>query len=340
MHFERIDKTVVEAEFIEVLPNIYQGLVMEKRVSQASVNLYIIKDKYSCLFVDCGYDSEYSNRVLQSGIKQLNIDSTKARLVITHAHQDHFGGAIWCMNQGMQIFISKQEFEHLLVGDYFPLSVAIMAGISATEYSSIYDKGAKLAENNRFKPLALHCKFLDSGDTLAVADYNLEVITYKGHSREQVCLLDKRHKIMFSADQVVTGSPSVNISSCNYGALYKYLTDIRSIRCMGLDYLLPGHGQLLARKDATLELAIANIESSYYRLLDSVVNIIADIGRTGCSAIEIVSYMYHKDCDSYFLHITRGKIVMTNKVLACLEYLYESGRISRIDKNGSFIYSN
>lgn len=325
--------------FVEVLPNIYQGVVMEKRVSQASVNLYIIKDDDSCLLIDSGYDSAYSNSVLQAGIEQLGIDASKARIIITHAHQDHFGGANWCMQQGMQIFISQQEFEYLLAGEYFPLSVALMSGISKTEYDSIYDKGAKWAENACFSPADLFCQFLANGDTVTAAGYQLEIITYKGHSQEQLCLLDRGQKIMFSADQIVTGSPSINMRPGDYGALYKYLADLRSIRRMDLEYLLPGHGPVLTKYEGMTELAISNIENSYYRLLDVIMELLADRGAEGCTAIEIVSCMYHKDYDSYFFNMKRSKMVMTNKVLSCLEYLYESGRISRVACNTGFIYT-
>lgn len=323
--------------YIEILPNIYQGVVMEKRVSQASVNLYIIKDPVSSLIVDSGYDSQYSNQVLQSGLEQLNIDPSKARLLITHAHQDHFGGASWCMQQGMKILISKREHEYLLAGDYFPLSVATMAGISETEYIDIHEKGAKWAENACFDPACLPCEILHNGQLLQVAEYELEIITYKGHSQEQICLLDKVRKLMFCADQIVTGSPSVNMRPGDYGALYKYLADLRNIKRMDLAYLLPGHGPVLSKQDGTIELAISNIENSYYTLLDTVINILQEAGRA-CSAIEIVAYMYHKDFDSYFRDMKRSKMVMTNKVLASLEYLYESGRVSRKKSGNKFIY--
>lgn len=325
--------------FVELLPNIYQGVVMEKRVSQASVNLYIIKDQDSSLIIDSGYDSEYSNGVLQAGLEQLNIEPSKARLLITHAHQDHFGGASWCMQRGIQIFISKQEHEYLLAGDYFPLSVARMAGISEVDYYGIYDKGAKWAENACFDPAQMPCKIISSGQLFSAAEYELEVVTYKGHSREQVCLLDKRHKIMFSADQIVTGSPSVNMRPGDYGAMYQYLADLRAVRRMDLNYLLPGHGPLLSKHEGTIDLAVSNIENSYYSMLELIKNILADVGQKGCSAMEIVSYMYHKDYDSYFQNMKRSKMVMTNKVLACLEYLYESGQIGRIESSGKLVYS-
>lgn len=324
--------------FVEVLPNIYQGVVMEKRVSQVSVNLYIIKDQESCLFIDSGYDGAHSNSLLQSGIEQLGIDPTKARILITHAHQDHFGGAHWCKQQGMQIFISKQEFEYLLAGEYFPLSVALMAGLSQAEYQTIYDKGAKWSETADFNPAEMPCKFLGEGDTISAGGYDFDVLTYKGHSREQICLLDSKRTIMFSADQIVTGSPSVNMRPGDDGALCKYLADLRSIRRMDLDYLLPGHGPVLSKKYGTIELEISNIENSYYRLMDVIMEIIADGKPEGCSTVEIVSYMYHKEFDSYFQNMKRSKLVMTNKVLACLEYLYESGCVNRMNCQGKFVY--
>jgi glyoxylase-like metal-dependent hydrolase (beta-lactamase superfamily II) len=101
-------------------------------------------------------------------------------VVNTHGHCDHVGG---------NIFV-KEAYIH--PGD-LPLAKEHIKYITESERY----------KNSPEKPVPAEWKFILPGDVVDLGDNKLEVYGVPGHTKGCICLLDRKHRILFSGDGII-----------------------------------------------------------------------------------------------------------------------------------------
>ena len=142
-------------------------------------------------------------------------------VIITHGHPDHI--------EGMQTFQGT------------PASIAI----HALEWDFVKDRAPHYGESagaGDFEPDVL----LREGD-LNVGDYHFQVIHTPGHSPGSVCIYWPERKVLFSGDVVF--NQGVGRTDLPGGNGDELKDSIRGISRLDVEYLLPGHGDIIQGRD-------------------------------------------------------------------------------------------
>lgn len=325
--------------FKEVLPNIFIGTIEEKRVSQASSNVYIIKDNDQGLLIDCGYDGEISRNFITNGLAYLGIDVQKLKILITHSHVDHIGSIEYWLSQGATLLMSEMELLAAIKNKRIDWARAVLYGINKFEYNHILtDSEKKIIPQDFFTENTPYTK-LSANDKITIGEYNFTVQLYSGHSDAQTCLWEEQKNFMFCGDQVLlSGCPTINAWSLPNGYLKAFFDSLQSIKQLDCSILLPGHGPILRSDDDSINLAINSNRQEYNRLIERLLDIL-QTAEEPHTVIEIVSRLYGNSWHDYFSGHLRRKSVMTNKVYACLTHLVETSIIKCTQSDGTVYYS-
>ena len=180
-----------------------------------SPNLYLLGQDPLTL-IDSGYDRE-SNL---SAVREAVGGNRLGRIILTHAHVDHAGGA-WKLREqfGAEVLLHPDE---------------------------------EPALSRRF-PGHHPDRFFEAGEELAAGDFLLEVILVPGHAKGHAAFYLEKEGILFSGD-LITGDGSSLVAPPE-GNMRWYMNSLYLVQQMPLKLILPGHGPLVtdpARRIAEL----------------------------------------------------------------------------------------
>ena len=195
-----------------VAPNIYLLPALKP-----SAHCYLIRGEKNTL-IDTSIKDYRDHIVQQLASLELTLDDIDD-VIYTHCHHDHTGGG--------ELFPKATIYAHPLCA--FKLRYQDENCIHSLKYQL---------------PLPAHLpdKLLEEGDTYTNGDYSFTVIHTPGHTDDSICLLEKNHKILFSADTVfVKGIPPLITDSGSIGSL---IYSIEKLQQYDIELILPGHGPL------------------------------------------------------------------------------------------------
>lgn len=144
------------------------------------------------------------------------------------------------------------------------------------------------------------------GATFDAGEMSLDVIHTPGHSDDHLCF--KVGRVLFTGDHIMGGS-SVMVEKMG-----PYLDSLKKLEAMGLDRLLPGHGEEMSDPEAVIDWYVAHRLQRHEQIFEA-------IGKGASSVDEIVEVVY-SDVDSS-LHPLAAQ-----SVRAHLRLLTEQDRIA------------
>jgi hydroxyacylglutathione hydrolase len=153
------------------------------------------------------------------------------KLVCTHAHGDHAGGAARMREllPNASLLLSRYGAEVIRAGDERAASidVAKSAGIYPADY--------------RLEPCGVELE-LAEGDTVAVGELVIECIETPGHSSGHLSFLLDRdgRRSLFGGDVVFHGG-TVLLQSIHDCSVVELAASLRKLRGLAVDALYPGH---------------------------------------------------------------------------------------------------
>lgn len=171
-----------------------------------------------CIVVDPGCCNSAESAALDAFIEEKGL--TVQAIILTHCHIDHIYGCKALQERfHCPVYMHKAELANL---DIVPASAA-RYGIGSADTS--FEK-----------------TFIEDGDMIRAAGFELEVISTPGHAPGAVCYYDRTDGILFSGDTLFAGA--IGRSDLPFG---NYDDEIVSImdKVMGLDgdvEVFPGHG--------------------------------------------------------------------------------------------------
>ncbi len=179
-------------------------------------NLYVINKE---LLIDAG--TGFHPKILVCELHELDLflEDIK-RIILTHAHFDHAGGAHLFKNA--KLGLHKSDAEIIQKGD----SKASMAHMFSAELKK---------KNVEF--------ILEDGDLIKSGDVKLRVIHTPGHTKGSICLYDAKNKILFSGDTVFAeGFGRVDFPGSSSREMKQSLEKLSKL---DVDKILPGHGAIV-----------------------------------------------------------------------------------------------
>ena len=86
-------------------------------------------------------------------------------------------------------------------------------------------------------------RVLDDGDTLSTDEFVLEAVHTPGHASNHLCYRHAASNWLFTGDHVIDGS-TVVINPPD-GNMKQYIDSLRRVLALGIDALVPGHGEVV-----------------------------------------------------------------------------------------------
>lgn len=233
------------------------------------VSVYLIEGGDGWTIVDTGYHYPRTYEVWESGAAAVgcDLDRDVARIVVTHFHPDHIGGARWLQERsGAPVYMLEEEIHR---------SRALWGGgpdpTPFVDHLARHGMPRELAASAAAKmradlPLPEQMLPLDAGEKLDSGHGFLRVIHAPGHADYQLMLHDEERGILFAADHVLLKiTPNIGLwPESKPNPLARYLEAIEALRGLDADLVLPGHGpvfhdlkgrlsELVAHHDERLE---------------------------------------------------------------------------------------
>lgn len=91
---------------------------------------------------------------------------------------------------------------------------------------------------------------LADGDTFETGEFSLQVLHTPGHASNHLCYLHTDLNWLATGDHIINGS-TVVIDPPD-GSMGDYLRSLERLRTLGLDAILPGHGDLIENPDRAI----------------------------------------------------------------------------------------
>lgn len=191
-------------------------------------HVYLLDSGEEATLIDCGvgYDT---GQIIRNIEKYIDIEKVK-KVYLTHLHADHCGGGRDLQELGIEIVAPRNEWEDMQA---HPDEVREAYEISRN--SGCYPEGKEFIFPNPDV-------YVTDGEELKVGKYTLRCIELRGHSAGLMAyfLDDGKRKILFSGDYVFVNG-LVGLLNCPGCDLSLYRKDIKKLKGLEADILLPGH---------------------------------------------------------------------------------------------------
>ncbi len=202
-------------------------------------NVYLLEDN-DPIVVDTGTGMSTDSTLAE--IARLVPLTNVKRIVLTHSHYDHIGGAeAMCRATGAKLYLHEAEAGPIMDGD-MSLTASGMFGETVGDLDVV--------------PLT-------EGQELRCGSSSLEVLHTPGHSPGSITLFDRESRLAIVGDTVFCDG-GVGRWDLPGGNLGKLKSSIRRLGTLGLKSMYPGHGSY-ADGDAEhhLRLSAEYLEGAY-----------------------------------------------------------------------------
>lgn len=311
-------------ELSQVGPGIWM-LPLPIAWENGSVNCFLLPQGERVDLIDCGTSAEGSLSLIRRAVAELaGPKGHLGRLVITHIHPDHYGGAgELTEDDGAVLFLHRLEvplvnpryleIEELVeeVGRYLQVH-----GVPRADADIMKNASRGMREWVRPAQPVLQ---LDGAETIELGSRRLRVEWTPGHSPGHVCLFDADGGVLFAGDTLLPDmSPNIGLHpQSTPNPLADYLAGLERLSRLEPSLVLPAHGgpfeSAAGRVDA--------LRSHHQRRLEQVLEV---VGERELSAWELtVAIWGHRE------HHMEMRLAL-QEGLAHLQYLGSAGRLEKL----------
>jgi glyoxylase-like metal-dependent hydrolase (beta-lactamase superfamily II) len=286
------------------------------------VNCYLLRDDNGWTIIDTGINYPAGRAAWQAALAELEIaPKTIQRIILTHAHPDHFGMAGWLAQQSgasVQLAPLEQEF----------VRTAWHAGAAneqaVVDFFQTHGMPVELAEQVRHGMAATRAmtlpwpatRAIEPGGSLQIGARRFQVIATPGHSDQHLVFYCAEERLLLCGDAVLI-KITPNISRWPHGRpnpLADFLQSLDRLATLYVDLALPGHGPLIRAFGERL----AELRAHHYERLE----LMEQATGNGATAFSICAEVFPTTALSP--HQLRFAMAET---LAHLDYLVGVGRL-------------
>nr|WP_296070733.1 MBL fold metallo-hydrolase [uncultured Actinoplanes sp.] len=215
-----------------------------------TVNAYVLADGRHITLVDCGVWRDDALATLRQGLRTAGYElEDVSRVVITHAHIDHYGLAGRLMElTGAELWMHAltdldcEKYRH-------PDTAVARRRDTYLDHGLPPDDLPSVAHGLRDWLPYLHSVVeastrLHGGEKIPIGGQDWEVIYTPGHSTGHICLWSPAEEVVLSGDHLLPGvTPPVTFErGFDADPLRSYLDSLRRVEALRPERVLPGHG--------------------------------------------------------------------------------------------------
>lgn len=314
-------------------PNIYCNKIPLPKNPLKALNSYIVVSTDRNLIIDTGFNQPECEEALFGGIAELGLDLAKTDVLLTHRHSDHTGLARRLEEKGARIYVGVKEKTAIqeMIGEQ---SWAWMAELVTLFGLDEYGITVNDHPGYRYRSLPLDNSIpLSEGDHLRYGDYTFSIVDIPGHTPGQIGLYEAKHQLFFCGDHIL-GSITPNITFWNFeqDSLAQYFSSLRKVGAMQIDWLFTAHREIVRDHQTRIDQLIGHHE----KRLAEIMHILGD-GKKNAS--QVAALMHWEIRAKNWQEFPKAqKWFATGEAAAHLEYMYNSGQVNRITKEGSLYY--
>ncbi len=233
--------------------------------------------------VDTGPRTGAARAALEAGLARLGHRlADLGRIVVTHAHVDHFGlAADLAAASGAEVWTHAWNLPALTdyEGDRQQRNV-FYAGLlheAAVPLEVMAAIGAATGGMRHYaQPVAVD-QHLDDGDTLRLAGHDWQVLHTPGHAAGLICLFEPATQTLLSSDHLlaaISSNPLVEPPPPGQTerprSLALYQASLRRVAALGVELALPSHGPAITDVPALVDQRLAFHRQRVARVADAL----------------------------------------------------------------------
>ncbi len=303
------------------------------------INLWLLEDGNGWTIIDSGVSVDESKDVWEKTFSTTMGERPVKRVIVTHLHPDHCGCAGWLTDRfAVALWMTREEYLlcRVLVADTGRL--APDAGVhfytaagfpqeSLHHYQKMFGFFGKYVA-----ALPESYRRIRDGETIAIGEYQWEVIVGRGHSPEHACLYSAEQNVLISGDQLlptISSNVSVYPTEPEANPLAEWIESLAMLKQrVPADVLvLPAHGKPFRGAHHRLDA----LTSEHNDCLNELESLCAEPRR----AVDTFPVLFKSTINENNL------IMATGESIAHLNYLLDQGRIRvTTDEQGVLWYTS
>ena len=297
----------------------------------AGVNCYVIEGNQGLTVIDCGVDDRRQLDALVAGLRDVSGGEVALeRLICTHLHFDHMGGARTLLSDHPAEFVMHRSTGEM-VGAYNDRSFQRAEILRLARVHGAPPSELAFIENGWTHPpyggvALLPSRPVEDGERIEVGSGRyLEVIHTPGHHRTHICLRDSRTGRLFSGDHILPRITPFVPYDADRDGLADYLAGLERIERLDPVVTLPGHGDVVDQGRARAR----QIALHHARRLGTMAQVVTKQPGT---AWYVMTAVFRPDLTA------PQRILAFLETLSHLQHMVNIGLLRRSLDNGTWLY--
>ncbi len=260
-------------EAARVAEGVYQ-LKVPVPIPLVFVSAYLVEGDDGWTLIDTGFDYPEGRAAWESGAAAVGCDLRRdvERIVVTHFHPDHLGAAHWLQEiSGAPVYMLESEIQNSReVWENRDQSKFIDHLVRHGMDRETTEKAARSMRTNLVLPEKMIP--LKKGEEMPLGPGTSWVVHAPGHADHQLMLHDEGRRILFAADHVLLKiTPNVGLwPETTPDPLNRYMENLRSMRSLPVELVLPGHGPLFHDLEGRIEELLVHHEERLEEMLREI----------------------------------------------------------------------
>lgn len=310
----------------------FERIVVPTPYAVGPANVYAFTADPITLF-DCGPNTPASENALLLGLAAIGLAPEQiARVVISHAHPDHYGMAPRLREiSGAQILVGERDLPKLADRSMLVATgrLLLQAGMPMEELSDMSERERKLGPGIR--PEIPEAIAVRGGERLAFDDFELEVLHLPGHTAGHICLYHRGSGILFSGDTLlldISPNPLIEPDPLDpterRRSLIEYLASLDRLSALMLTTVFPGHGPPIEDPRAVIE----DMRSHHRHRAEALARMLDEKGK---SAWQLANELFPR-LEGF------DNFLAVSEVVAHIDLLVDRGVAEPVERDGITLY--